>query len=149
MWELASAGSNSRSKWRKRVSKAVNSPDWRWRPCEAASSNTGAREGRGVGLGLRGEEDGDAGDQERLWQTLDDGVNQGAEVGLRVEGAAKVDQGLAVVEALLIEEAINPALDGALERVEDESGDKDDRKQAPEAEFSPGGAGAGLWQRRQ
>ena len=58
-----------------------------------------------------GEEDGDAGDEQGLRQALDDGVEQGAEVGLGVEAAAEVDQGLAVVEALLVEDAVDAGLD--------------------------------------
>ena len=81
----------------------------------------------GVGLGaaaelrfgLDGEEDGDAGEQQRLRQALDDGVDESAEVGLGVEGAAEVDEGLAVVEAAAIEETVDARLNDALERIED------------------------------
>ena len=102
------------------------------RPCEAASSKRG-RAGADIGSS-DGEEDGDAGDQQRLREALDDGVDQGAEVGLGVEAAAEVDQGLAVVEALLIEDAVDAGLDHALERIEDEAGDDDGGQQAPDAE---------------
>ena len=58
-------------------------------------------------------------------QALHDGVEQGAEVGLRVEPAAEFDQRLAIVEALLVEDPIDAGLDHALERIEDEAGDDD------------------------
>ena len=87
----------------------------------------------GSSLSVR-EEDGDAGYKQRLRQPLDDGVEQRAQVGLRVEAAAKLDQGLAVVEALLIEDAVDPSLNRALQRIEDEAGDDDGCEQAPYAE---------------
>ncbi len=80
-----------------------------------------------------GEEDGDAGDEQGLREALDDGVDQGAKVGLRVERAAEVDEGFAVVEAASIEEAVDPGLDGALEGIKDEAGGDDDGEQAPDA----------------
>ena len=79
------------------------------------------------------QEDRDAGDKQRLRKTLDDAVEEGAEVGLCVEAATEVDEGLTVVEALLIEDAIDAALDGAFERVEDQAGDGDGGDQAPDA----------------
>ena len=68
---------------------------------------------------LSREKDGDAGDQQGLRQALDDGIEQGAQIGLGVEAAAEVDQRLAVVEALLVEDAIDACLDRALERIEE------------------------------
>ncbi len=82
---------------------------------------------------LGGEEDGDAGDEEGLGEAFDDGVDEGAEVGLGVEGAAEVDEGFAVVEALLVEDAVDAGLDGALEGLEDEAGGDDGGEQAPDA----------------
>ncbi len=58
-------------------------------------------------------------DQQRLRQPLHDRVDQRAQVGLRVQAAAEVDQRLAVVEALLIEDAVDPRLNRPLQRIED------------------------------
>src|SRR5665213_296995 len=81
-----------------------------------------------------GEEDGDASDEEGLGQALDDGLDEGAEVGLGVETAAELDEGFAVVETLLVEDAIHAALDEALERIEEQAGDDDGGDEAPGAE---------------
>ncbi len=67
-------------------------------------------------------------------QALDDGVEQGAEVGLGVEAAAEVDQGLAVVEALLVEETVDAALNAALEGIEGEPHHDDGDDRTVEAE---------------
>ena len=87
-----------------------------------------------VGVGFFGEEDGDAGDEEGLRQALDDGVDEGAEVGLGVERAAEVDEGFAVVEALLVEDAVDVRLEEALDGLEDEAGGDDGGEQAPDFE---------------
>ena len=57
--------------------------------------------------------------------------SSGAEIGLGVEAAAEVDQGLAVVEALLVEEAVDAGLDAALEGIEGEAG-HDDGESGPQ-----------------
>ena len=56
--------------------------------------------------------------QQSLRQPLHNGVHQSAQVGLRVQAAAEVDQRLAVVEALLVENAVYPRLDHALQWIE-------------------------------
>ncbi len=90
-------------------------------------------------LALGGEEDGDASDEKGLGETFDDGVEQGAEVGLGVDAAAELDQGLAVVEALLVEDAVDAGLNGAFERIEDDAGDDDGSQQSPDAEVGEAG----------
>ena len=88
--------------------------------------------GEPVGAAARGEEDGDAGDQKRLRQALDDGVEQVAEVGLGAQAAAKLDQRLAIVVALAVENAVNALLDGALDGIEERRGDDDGGDQTVE-----------------
>ena len=56
-----------------------------------------------------------------------------------VEAAAELDQGLAVVEAFLVEDAVDAGLDGAFERIEDDAGDDDGRQQAPDAQVGQAG----------
>ncbi len=85
-------------------------------------------------IALRGEEDRDARHQQRLRQPLDDGVEQCPQIGLRVQAAAELDQGLAVVEALLIEDAVDTGLNRPFERIEDEAGDDDRSQKSPRAQ---------------
>ncbi len=107
------------------------------RPCDAARSKCLAGEGA---FALRREEDGDARYQQGLREAFDDGVEQGSQVGLRVQSAAEFDQGLAVVEALLIEDAVYARLNGSLQRIEDEAGDDDCSEDVPTC-AGPGQAG--------
>ena len=53
---------------------------------------------------------------------FDDGVEQCLEIGFRTEAAAKLDEGLAVVVAVTVEGAVDPALNAALEWIEDGRG---------------------------
>ena len=78
-----------------------------------------------------GQEDGDAGDQQGARQLLDDGVEQGLEIGFGTEAAAEFDQRLAVVVAMAVKGAVDPALNAALEGVEDGGRDQDGDDQAP------------------
>ena len=105
------------------------------RPWDAARSKWRGRDAVAFG----GEEDGNAGDQKGLRETFDDGVEQGAQVGLGVQAAAKLDQRLAVVEALLIEDAIDAGLDGAFEGFEQDSGDDDSSQQTPDTQAGEAG----------
>ncbi len=69
------------------------------------------------------DEDGDAANQKRLGEALDDGVDQGVQVGLRGDATAKLDEGVAIVVALLLEEPVNAGRDSALDGIEEQSGD--------------------------
>src|ERR1700712_3109313 len=84
---------------------------------------------------LRCEKDRDTGYKQCLWQTLHDGVEQGAQIGLRVDAAAKFDQRLAVVKTLLIEGAVNPRLNRPFQRFEGNAGDDNGRQQTPETKL--------------
>ena len=75
-------------------------------------------------------------------QALDDGLDEGAEVGLGVEAAAELDEGFAVVETLLVEDAIDAGLDHALERIEEQAGDDDGERRGPRRE---GCGGRRVW----
>ncbi len=105
------------------------------RPCEAASWKdlAGAADAAG-----RDEED-DALDEKNLGEAVDDGAGERLKVGLRGEAAAELDERLAVVVALLVEDAVDAALDGGLDGVEDEGGGDDDGEDAPG--FEAGQAG--------
>ena len=83
---------------------------------------------------LAGKKDGDARHQQCLRELEDDGVDERAKIGLRVEVAAEADQRLAVVEPLGIEDAIDPGLNPVLERVEEQAGDDDRGDEPPGAE---------------
>ena len=65
------------------------------------------------------EKDGDASDEQRAGQLLDDGVEQRIEIGFGTEAAAELDEGMAVVVAMAIECAIDPALNAALEGIKE------------------------------
>ena len=67
---------------------------------------------------LLGEEDGYAGNEKSARQLLDDGIEQGLEVGLGAEAAAEFDQRSAIVVAMAVEGAVDPSLNAALERIE-------------------------------
>src|ERR1700712_4282310 len=84
---------------------------------------------------LRCEKDRDTGYKQCLRQTLHNGVEQGAQIGLRVDAAAKLHQRLAVVKTLLIEGAIDPRLNRPFQRFESYAGDDDGCQQAPDAEL--------------
>src|SRR5277367_5795799 len=81
---------------------------------------------------LLGEEDGNTRDEQRVRQALDDGVQQCLEVCLRTEAATEFDQRLPVVVALAIEDAVDPLLDAAPERVKKLRCDDDGGDQSPE-----------------
>ncbi len=89
---------------------------------------------REAAFALGGEEDCDARNEKGLGETFDDGVQQGAEVGLGVDAAAEFDEGLAVVEAFLIEDTVDAGLNGSFEWIEDDSCDDDGSQQSPDAE---------------
>ncbi len=61
------------------------------------------------------------------------------EVGLGVQFAAEVDEGFAVVEALLVEERGRRGPGSALERVEEQAGDDDGGDQTPDAQAGQAG----------
>src|ERR1700735_331989 len=63
-------------------------------------------------------------DEQRARQLLDDGVKQRLEVGLGTQAAAEFDQRPAVVVTMAVECAVHPALNAALERIEDGSRDQ-------------------------
>ena len=124
---------------------------WLWAPgrVEVEERQIEASQGRGVKVveAMRGgklevtaaflfagQENRDPRDEQRLRQTLDDGVDQGAQVGLRVERPSEVDESLAIVETPAIEDAVDARLDGTLQRVEGEARNDDGREQAPGAQ---------------
>jgi hypothetical protein len=69
--------------------------------------------------GFRGQEHRHPRHQQRTRQPLDDGVQQGPQIGLRTEAAAEFHQRLAVVVAMAVEGPVHPTLNPALQRVED------------------------------
>ena len=83
---------------------------------------------------LGGQEDGDPRDQQGPRQSIDDGAEQRVQIGLRAEAATEFDECLAIVVSPAVEDAVNPRLDGALERVEELRGDDDGGDQSPGAE---------------
>src|SRR5712692_2696922 len=83
---------------------------------------------------LRRKKDGDARHQQSLRQAFHDGVEQSAQIGLRVQAAAELYEGLAVVEALLVEDAVYAGLNRSLERIEDQPRNDDRCKKAPYAQ---------------
>ena len=89
------------------------------------------RGGEAQAARFAGQEDGDAGYEERAGQLLHDGVEQRLQIGLRTEAAAELDQGLAVVVAMAVEGAIDPSLNAALEGIEDRGGNQDGDHQSP------------------
>src|SRR5215469_9856437 len=89
----------------------------------------------GPPVALGRKEDRDTGYQQSLRETLHDRIEQGAQIGLRIDAAAKLHQRLPVVKTLLIEGAIDPGLDHALQRIECNAGDDDCRQQAPETKL--------------
>jgi hypothetical protein len=89
-----------------------------------------------VAAPLIGEEDCDACHQQRVGQAVDEGIEQRAQVGLRIQAAAEVDQRLPVVIALAVEDAVYAFLDGALQRIEQLRRDHDGRDQAPHTEVA-------------
>ena len=94
---------------------------------------------RGFGLVFACKKHCDAGNKQSLRQPFDDRIDEGPKVSLRVKGTTEIDQGLTVVEALLVEDAVHPCLDGSFERIEDEAGSDDGRQQTPDAEvWEPG-----------
>ena len=72
--------------------------------------------------------------EQRPRQALDDRIEQGTEIGLRIQAAAELDQRLAVVVTLPVEDAIDPALDPPLQRFEDRSHHQDRDAEAPLAD---------------
>ena len=72
------------------------------------------------------QEDRDARNQQGARQALDDGFEQGMEIGFGTEPAPELNQRLAVVVAVAVEDAIDPALDAPLQRLEN-CGDDEDR----------------------
>ena len=76
-----------------------------------------------------GEENSHARYQQGLREPLDDGFEQGMQIGFRTQAAAKLDQRLAVVVAVAVEDAVDPVLDAPLQRIEE--GGHDDECDAP------------------
>ncbi len=70
-------------------------------------------------------------DEQGARQLLDDGVEQRLQIGFGAQAAAEFDQRPAVVVAMAVESAIDPALNAALERIEDGSRDQNGSDQAP------------------
>ena len=81
--------------------------------------------------GLVGEKDSDARDEQSVGQAVDDGFEQGAEIGFGTESAAEFDESFAVVIALAVEGAIHPTLNTAFEGIEDGRGDENRDNQRP------------------
>ncbi len=61
------------------------------------------------------------------------------EVGLGVEVASELDQCVAIVVAFFVEDAIDAALDEALDGIEEQRGDGDGADQPPSAEAGQSG----------
>ena len=78
-----------------------------------------------------GEKDGHARHQQRLRQPVHDRAEQPVQIRLRAQAAAEGDQGLAVVVALMVEDPVDPVLNGAFERFEKLRRDNDGGDQAP------------------
>ncbi len=78
-----------------------------------------------------GEKDGHPRHQQRLRQPVHDRAEQPAQIGLRAQAAAEGDQGLPIVVALMVEDPVDPVLNGAFERFEKLRGDDDGGDQAP------------------
>jgi len=95
--------------------------------------------GEAASFAFGGEEDSHASDEQGLGEAFNDRVEQGAEIGLGVDAATELDERFAVVEAFLIEDAIHPCLNSALEWIEDDSCDDDGREQSPYAEIGESG----------
>src|ERR1700738_1017196 len=76
-------------------------------------------------ISFAGQKYGDPGYQQRLGQALDDGIQQGAQICLRVEASTEVNESLPVIEALLLEDAVDPRLNGSFEWIEDDSRNDD------------------------
>ena len=72
--------------------------------------------------------------QQRLRQPLHNRVHQCAQVCLCIQLAAKLHQRLAVVDALLVEHTVDPALNHALERIESQPSQDHGRHQPPLAQ---------------
>ncbi len=89
-------------------------------------------------------EDGDARDQQCVRQAVNDGGEQGVEIGFGTEAAAELDESLAIVVALAVEGAIDPALNAALEGIEDGRRDEDGDDQGPLAHLAHGLGQAGV-----
>jgi hypothetical protein len=85
--------------------------------------------GQAQAAGIVIEEDGNARDQQRARQLLDDGIEQRFKIGFRTQPAAKLDQRLAVVVAMAVKGAIDPALNAALEGIEDGGRDQNGENQ--------------------
>ena len=80
------------------------------------------------------QKDCDARYQQGARQALDDGFEQGMEIGLGTQAAAEFNQGLAVVVAVAVEDAIDPALDTTLQGLENRGDDQDREPQSPLAD---------------
>ena len=76
--------------------------------------------GQSVAAVIVRKEDRDLSDGQGLREAVDDGREQGVEVGLRAESTAELDQRLPVVIALAVEELVDAFLNGALERIEEQ-----------------------------
>ena len=72
--------------------------------------------------------------RQRPREPIDDGAEQRTQIGLRAQAATELDQRLAVVVALAVEDAVDALLNGALERVEELRGNDDRGDQSPGAE---------------
>ena len=89
------------------------------------------RPGQAQASGVLGDEDGDASHQQRARQLLDDRLEQRLEIGFGTEAAAELDERLAVVVAMAVEGAVDPALNTALEGIEDGRRHHDADKKSP------------------
>ena len=100
--------------------------------------------GQAQAAGIVHQEDRHAGHQQGARQPLDDGFKQGLEIGFRTEAAAEFDQRLAVVVAMAVEGTVDPALNSALEGIEDGGRGNDGDDQSPLAH----GVGQAVWTTR-
>jgi hypothetical protein len=88
---------------------------------------------RGRRPGADSQQHGDAGNQKSARQLLDDRVKQGLKIGFRTEATAKFDQRLAVIVAMAVKGAVDPALRAALEGIENRGRNQDGDDQTPGA----------------
>ena len=115
MCEWSLAWSKSRKARSSEPSRgAAGRPTSAGRPWEAARRRPG----------ILCQEDGDPRYEKSSRQLVDDGLEQGLEIGFGTEAAAELDEGFAVVVAMTIEGSIDPALNAALEGIEDGHGDE-------------------------
>src|SRR6202041_2421476 len=81
----------------------------------------------------------------RLRQPLHNGIEESSQVRLGIESATKLYESFAVIESLLIEDAVDPGLNCPLQWIEDDAGHDNGRHQAPDAKALQ----TGMYQFRQ